>query len=80
MGSFFKGQTTMDIQGTGSQPWMLQVGFSEPHDPEQVPAPYWDMFPQDKVPPRCAGPEALKPCGRSGPYRRSHRAPKDDRF
>ncbi len=51
------------IQGAGSQPWMLQVGFSEPHDPEQVPAPYWDMFPPDKVPPRCAGPDALKQLG-----------------
>ena len=47
----------------GGQPFILQVGFSEPHDPEQVPAPYWDMYPPDKVPDRCAGPEALKDLG-----------------
>jgi arylsulfatase A-like enzyme len=51
------------IDGSGSQPFILQVGFSEPHDPEQVPAPYFNMFPPDKIPPRCAGPEALKHLG-----------------
>jgi arylsulfatase A-like enzyme len=44
-------------------PFLLQVGFSEPHDPEQVPAPYWNMFPPESVPDRCAGPEALKQLG-----------------
>lgn len=48
---------------SGSQPFILQVGFPEPHDPEQVPAPYWNMFPPDQVPGRCAGPEALKDLG-----------------
>lgn len=47
----------------GSQPFILQVGFPEPHDPEQVPKPYWDMYPPDTVPPRCAGPEALPGLG-----------------
>lgn len=47
----------------GSQPFILQVGFSEPHDPEQVPQPYWDMYPPDQVPDRCAGPEALQHLG-----------------
>lgn len=47
----------------GDQPFILQVGFPEPHDPEQVPAPYWDMYPPDQVPDRCAGPEALKKLG-----------------
>jgi arylsulfatase A-like enzyme len=42
------------------QPFFLQVGFSEPHDLEQVPAPYWNMFPPESVPDRCAGPEALR--------------------
>jgi arylsulfatase A-like enzyme len=51
------------IDGAGDQPFLLQIGFSEPHDPEQVPAPYWDMFPPDSVPDRCAGPEALKQMG-----------------
>ncbi len=47
----------------GTQPFILQVGFSEPHDPEQVPKPYWDMYPPDQVPDRCAGPEALQKLG-----------------
>lgn len=51
------------IEGCGDKPFMLQVGFSEPHDPEQVPAPYWNMFPPESVPPRCAGPEVLPKLG-----------------
>ena len=34
-------------------------GFSEPH-PFQVPKPYFDMFPPDRVPARDWGPEALR--------------------
>jgi len=44
----------------GEQPFLLEVSFPEPHDPEQAPKPYWDMFPPDQVPERCAGPEALQ--------------------
>lgn len=51
------------IDDTGKQPFLLQVGFPEPHDPEQVPAPYWNMFPPESVPGRCAGPEALSKMG-----------------
>lgn len=51
------------IKSSGNQPFILQVGFSEPHDPEQVSRPYWDMFPPDSVPPRYAGPEALQHLG-----------------
>ena len=51
------------IDSTGGEPFILQVGFPEPHDPEQVPAPYWDMFPPADVPGRCVGPEALKYMG-----------------
>jgi arylsulfatase A-like enzyme len=51
------------IDQCGSAPFILQVGFPEPHDPEQVPKPYWDMFPPDALPERCAGPEALKHLG-----------------
>ncbi len=50
------------IESAGNQPFLLQVGFSEPHDPEQVPKPYYDMFPPEKVPARC-GPETLKQLG-----------------
>jgi arylsulfatase A-like enzyme len=38
----------------------LEVSFPEPHNPIQVPKPYFDMYPPDQVPPRGAGPEALK--------------------
>src|ERR1017187_7714039 len=51
------------MDGAGDQPFILQVGFPEPHDPEQVPAPYWDMFPPDMIPDRCAGPQALAKLG-----------------
>ena len=51
------------IDASGSEPFILQVGFPEPHDPEQVPKPYWDMFPPEQVPDRCAGPEVLKNLG-----------------
>jgi arylsulfatase A-like enzyme len=51
------------IDESGDQPFLLQVSFSEPHDPEQVPAPYWNMFPPDAVPSRSAGPEALEHMG-----------------
>jgi arylsulfatase A-like enzyme len=44
----------------GGQPFALEVSFPEPHDPEQVPRPYFDMFPPDRVPERKVGPEALK--------------------
>lgn len=50
-------------QPNGQQPFFMQVSIPEPHDPEQVPAPYWDMFPPDSVPDRCAGPEALAALG-----------------
>jgi len=51
------------IDETGDQPFLLQMSFPEPHDPEQVPAPYFDMFPPASVPKRCAGPEALENLG-----------------
>lgn len=60
------------ISGAGDQPFILQLGFSEPHDPEQVPAPYWDMFPPDKGPDRCAGPEALKQLGERAQWLYGH--------
>ena len=46
------------IASAGSQPFALWVSFPEPHNPYQVPKPYFDMFPPDKVPPRAVGPEA----------------------
>jgi arylsulfatase A-like enzyme len=51
------------IDGSGDRPFLLQVGFPEPHTPQQVPEPYWDMFPPGSIPPRAAGPEALEKLG-----------------
>ncbi|HEU4636700.1 MAG TPA: sulfatase-like hydrolase/transferase [Edaphobacter sp.] len=51
------------IEESGDKPFLLQVSVPEPHDPEQVPAPYWNMFPPESVPDRCAGPEALASMG-----------------
>lgn len=51
------------IDSSGADPFLLQVSFPEPHDPEQVPAPYWNMFPPESIPARAAGPEALKSMG-----------------
>jgi len=45
------------------QPFFVEISFPEPHDPEQVPRPYWDMFPPDEIPDRGAGPEALAHLG-----------------
>ncbi|MDG2532659.1 sulfatase-like hydrolase/transferase [Sphingomonas sp. HITSZ_GF] len=54
----------IDFMGAAKgSPFFLQVSFPEPHDPEQVPAPYWDMFPPDKLPPRAAGPEVIPQLG-----------------
>jgi arylsulfatase A-like enzyme len=51
------------LTNSAAQPFLMQVSFPEPHDPEQVPAPYWDMFPPESIPGRCAGPEALPKIG-----------------
>ena len=51
------------IDSSKQQPFLLQVSIPEPHDPEQVPVPYWNMFPPESLPGRCAGPEALAHMG-----------------
>lgn len=50
-------------ESKSQQPFIMQVSIPEPHDPEQVPAPYWNMFPPESVPNRCVGPEALPRAG-----------------
>jgi arylsulfatase A-like enzyme len=47
------------LKEAGDQPFALWVSFPEPHNPYQVPKPYFDMFPPDRVPARDVGPEAL---------------------
>lgn len=51
------------MQTAGDRPFLMEVSIPEPHDPEQVPAPYWNMFPPEKLPDRCIGPEALSKLG-----------------
>lgn len=51
------------MKGADARPFLLQISIPEPHDPEQAPKPYWDMFPPEKLPDRCAGPEALAKLG-----------------
>ena len=51
------------IDSAGSEPFFIQVSTPEPHNPEQVPKPYWDMFPPDSIPDRCGGPDLLPELG-----------------
>lgn len=51
------------VDHAAGQPFYLQVSIPEPHNPEQVPHPYWDMFPPDKLPERGADLGALKRLG-----------------
>ena len=44
------------LQGS---PFFLWLPFAEPHNPYQVPEPYYSMFPPDTLPPCRAGEEAL---------------------
>lgn len=48
-------------------PLFCWVSFPEPHNPYQVPEPYWSMFPPDEVPDRGVGPEGADAKG--GSYR-----------
>lgn len=41
------------------QPFFLWLSFAEPHNPYQVPEPYFSMFPERDIPDRVAGPEAI---------------------
>lgn len=34
---------------SSKKPFMINVGFNVPHDPFVVPAPYYDMYPPDKI-------------------------------
>lgn len=42
-----------------NRPFFLWMSFPEPHNPYQVPEPYYDMFPPGRLPPLRAGIEAL---------------------
>lgn len=40
------------------RPFFCWVSYPEPHNPYQVPSPYFELFPEEDVPERLAGPEA----------------------
>jgi len=48
------------IEETDDQPFLLQASIPGPHDLEQVPAPYRNMFPPESAPVRSAGDELNK--------------------
>lgn len=52
------------LETRDSRPFFLWLSFPEPHNPYQVPEPYFSLFPEDEVPDRAAGPEATE---RKGP-------------
>jgi arylsulfatase A-like enzyme len=41
------------------RPMFLWASFPEPHNPYQVPEPYFSLFAEDEVPDRVAGPDAI---------------------
>lgn len=47
------------IRSLGSAPFFLWLSFAEPHNPYQVPEPYFSLFPPEDLPPNRAGREAL---------------------
>ncbi|GAB3758549.1 sulfatase family protein [Microlunatus parietis] len=52
--------------GDHGRPWLSWVSFPEPHNPYQVPEPYFSLFEPELVPERVAGPEAA--LAKGGPY------------
>ena len=48
------------IAGLNGQPFFLWLTFAEPHNPYQVPEPYFSTFPPSSLPPTRSGPEALR--------------------
>ncbi|WP_232821991.1 sulfatase-like hydrolase/transferase [Desertihabitans aurantiacus] len=50
-------------QAPADQPLFSWVSFPEPHNPYQVPEPYFSMFAESDVPDRLSGPEAAEAKG-----------------
>ncbi|WP_051899012.1 sulfatase family protein [Sciscionella sediminilitoris] len=48
------------LDSLSGQPFFLWLSFPEPHNPYQVPEPYFSMFPPEQLPPVRYGPEALR--------------------
>ena len=48
------------------QPFFLWLSFPEPHNPYQVPEPYFSLFPEREIPNRVGGPETVDALGPKG--------------
>lgn len=46
------------VAAQGDRPFFLWLSFPEPHNPYQVPEPYFSLWSEQDVPDRAAGPEA----------------------
>lgn len=55
------------IDPDDDHPSLWWVSFPEPHNPYQVPEPYFSLVPEDEVPPRLTGPESI--AGKGAGYR-----------
>jgi arylsulfatase A-like enzyme len=51
------------IASLGRRPFLLWLSFPEPHNPYQVPEPYYSMFPPERIPPTAADERALETKG-----------------
>ena len=51
------------VAAQGDNPFFLWLSFPEPHNPYQVPEPYFSLFPPEGVPDRACGPEAAEAKG-----------------
>ncbi|MDQ3700266.1 MAG: sulfatase-like hydrolase/transferase [Chloroflexota bacterium] len=55
----------VDTIGADGRPFFLWLSLAEPHNPYQVPEPYFGLFPEADVPDRAGEPDALE--RKSGP-------------
>jgi arylsulfatase A-like enzyme len=53
------------VDHADERPFFLWLSFPEPHNPYQVPEPYFSLFPEELLPDRVAGPEAAEAKGGS---------------
>lgn len=57
-------QATNWVRGLkDNQPFLMWLSFSEPHNPYQVPEPYFSMYPPDRIPPPRGGWDGWKKRG-----------------
>lgn len=48
------------IEGLEGHPFFVWFSIPEPHNPYQVPEPYYSLFPPEELPPTVAGPDEVK--------------------